>query len=300
MYMNSDTPINPPAAGVSDEPPEMSDDHALADVLRWFGWRLCGEAAWSRPTPMGSAQLQRLHEGTTWHRYEISGGSITAPSVGRYLHVNGLLPGPFKFVAQPRDGVRCRCDWPALEPDLSSDLPPAPGITAEPWSVQWVRAVTRFVEGRELGAPHALDLAELVERLTHSGRSATRDGDRVLVHFQRPGAFAQIRCELDPRVGPRLAADLLTLAGRRSSSHRAAVRLAAEANRRLPWVRFALGESEPPVLSCEVCFGDALIPSAWLAVALEALEAAMSLTLREMQALRDPTLARLLVAVPTA
>jgi hypothetical protein len=235
-----------------------------------------------------------------WHRFELTGGAITLPTPGRYLHENNLLAGPIKYVIAPQGDVRCRGDIP-VGVENTDDIASWSGlITPESRSVQWVRALTQLAEGQVPGPGHSLDLDRLVEHLTQSGRSASRDGDRVLIHFYLPGAFGQIRYEHDPRVGPRLAADLLTLSGRRSPFHRAAVRLVSEANWRLPLVRFALGATQPSVLSCEVCFGSALIPSAWLMVALETIEAAMSLTLRELQALRDPTLARLLVAVSTA
>ena len=279
---------------------ERCDDHALDDNLREFDWHKCDDATWRRPTSSGCAELRVVRETAAWRRFDISGGAITLPTPGRYLHVNGLLAGPIKYAVSARGDVRCRGDLPQAV-ENSDDHASLPGlITAESHNVQWARAITQLSDGETPSPGRSIDLDRLVEHLTQSGRSASRDGDRVLIHFHLPGAFGQIRFEHDPRVGPRLAADLLTLPGRRSHFQRAALRLASEANWRLPLVRFALGATQPSVLSCEVCFGNALIPSVWLTVALETVEAAMSLTLRELQALRDPALAQFLLAVSTA
>jgi len=77
-------------------------------------------------------------------------------------------------------------------------------------------------------------------------------------------------------------------------------RFIAEAHERLPIARFVVGESCPTRLSCEVSLGDVSIPGTWFSVALEAMEFAVTHTHRELQALRDPTLAHRYLAVTTA
>jgi hypothetical protein len=297
MEMIYGTTSNAPATGGQDE---LHDDRSFDCIMRDFGWDKCSDSTWRRPTSQGDAHLCVARVMAAWRRFDIAGGAVTLPSRARCLHHNSVLRWPVKYAVAAQGEVRCRGDLPQAA-EHSDDLASLSGsFTAESRYVQWVRAITGLVEGRVPSAGPALDLDRMVEHLAQSGRAVSRDGDRVLVHFHLPGAFSQIRYEHDPCVGPRLAADLLTLAGHRRHFHRAAMWLASEANWRLPLVRFALCATQPPVLSCEVCFGTALIPSDWLMAGLEAMEAALSLTLRELQALRDPTLARLLVAVSTA
>ena len=228
-----------------------------------------------------------------------SGGYITTPSAGRYLHHNGLLPAPLKFVRNRQGDVQCRVDVPQPASDTDDGRPSNLSEGWEPLNFQVVRAITQLVDGCESFAGNVFDPEQVVDHLTQSGRSASRDGDRVLIHFCLPGAFGQIRYEHDPRVGPRLAADLLTLSGRRSLPPR---RGAAGGRGQLAFAAgaFRADRDAPLGIVLRSLFWNALIPSAWLMVALETIEAAMSLTLRELQALRDPTLARLLVAVSTA
>jgi hypothetical protein len=286
-----------PGSEAHDRWAEWGEHSSLDESLREFGWRPAGDLSWTRSTATGRAQLRADHDSPTWRRFELTGHCIGLTTAGCYLRDNGCVPGPIKYVARPREGVRCRCDLPVVSESFRNSQAPE---SAEPLTVQWARAITELVEGRPVSSAPAFDIDWALEELAQTGRSASRDGDRVLIHYQRPGLFGQICCERDPRIGLRLSAELVPLTGRRGPFHRAAVRLAAEANWRLPLVRFVVSGTSPLVLSCEVCFGNALIPSAWLTVALEAVEAAMSLTLRELQALRDPTLARLLIAVATA
>jgi hypothetical protein len=272
----------------------------ISSVLPCLGWQEQGPSQWRRHTALGAAGLSCLHASSTWLRFTISGGYVTAPSAGRYLHHNGMLPAPVKFVRDRQGGVQCRVDVPQPALDTDDGRPSNLSEGWEPLNFQLVRAVTQLVDGCESSAGSAFDPEQVVDQLTQLGRSASRDGQRALVHVGLPGAFGQIRCEQDARIGPRLAADLLTLEVGSTRLHRAAIRLAAEANRRLPLVRFALTTTHPTVLYCEVCLGRVTIPGAWLTVALETMETAMTLTLRELQALRDPTLAQLLLAVSTA
>ena len=83
--------------------------------------------------------------------------------------------------------------------------------------------------------------------------------------------------------------------------YRAMERVAVVANQRLPLVRFAINEnSAPQYLRAEVHLGCASISSGWLAIALEVVEQAILLTARELQALRDRELAKMVLAGGTA
>ena len=218
----------------------------ISSILSCLGWHEQEPAHWRRHTAMGTVRMCRLHASRTWQRFSISGGYVTTPSAGRYLHHNGLLPAPLKFVRDRQGTVQCRVDVPQPALDIDDDgRPTHVSESWEPLNFQLVRAITQLVDGCESHAGKAFDPEQVVDQLTQLGRSASRDGERVLVHVGLPGAFGQIRCEQDARIGPRLAADLLTLEVGGSRLHQAAIRLAAEANRRLPLVRFALTATHP-------------------------------------------------------
>ena len=183
----------------------------INSILACLGWHPQEPAKWRRHTAMGTVRMCRLHASDTWLRLAMSGGYITVPSTGRYLHHNGLLPAPLKFVRDRQGVVECRVDVP--QPTLDTDDGRPSHVTEgwEPLNFQVVRAITQLVDGCESPAAMAFDPDQVVAQLTQLGRSASRDGERVLVHVGLPGAFGQIRCEHDARIGPRLAADLLTL-----------------------------------------------------------------------------------------
>ena len=78
-------------------------------------------------------------------------------------------------------------------------------------------------------------------------------------------------------------------------------RLARAANARLPLVRLAIDEpNQPTVLRAEVHLGSVPILGAWLTVAVEVISTAVALVARELEALRDPELAQLVLAAPAA
>jgi hypothetical protein len=216
------------------------------------------------------------------------------------LEDNASLAGPAKFVAAPgRRLPICRCDVPR-EPTQDTLLPASAG-DIDPWSL-WARSVTSLASGAR-GAPgEALDVSSSANLLQQAGWVATAEADQVLVHVQRPGLFRQVHIEQTRDEGARISADLADLQGLCRSRRRAIMRLATAANRRLPLARFVT--TRPPhsqVLRCEVHWGVSLVSGAWLIAAIEAVETAIVLTAREMQAaVRDTELARLMVAAPAA
>ena len=118
------------------------------------------------------------------------------------------------------------------------------------------------------------------------------------MNVQVPGAFRQVRIEQQQPAGVKVAADMVSLEGWSNESKRAVTRLAQDTNKRLPLVRFALREEpQPAVLRVEVNLGDGPIPGAWLLIALEVIESAVVLVACEAEALRDPELAKLVLAV---
>ena len=168
------------------------------------------------------------------------------------------------------------------------------------WTWQWLRHATGLVDGFAWEETPAFDSRAVVEWLEQHGRTASCDGQRVLVHMSLSGSFAQIRCQRHGRLGVQLIIELGVLEKLPPRVQRAMLRFAAEAHDRIPIARFVVGNSCPSQLSCEISLGDVVIPGTWFSVALEVMEAAVTHTHRELQALWDPTLARHYLAVTTA
>ena len=96
--------------------------------------------------------------------------------------------------------------------------------------------------------------------------------------------------------GTRVWAELARLADWPDLPRRAALELAQAANERLHLVRLAMLEQSPAeTLIAELCIGSARVPGIWLTVALECVQAAVSMCARETAALRDPNLAELIL-----
>ena len=276
----------------------MRDEPNIGPALCQFGWQALQPGVWQRSTPRGPVRLERVAQHALWDYYAISSSVLPTVTRGRHLRDNVELAGPAKFVAIGRN-VICRCDVPSSLPagkrTSVSSFDAAPVDAA-----YWVRSINERVTDVPVAPVEDVDL-ECVRRLIdETGRTVSRDAARLLIHVQQPGAFCQIRFERDARRCWCFVADLLEVGNTRSRICRAATRLASEANRRLPGVRFVFAGRPQSTLRCEVCFGRTMVPSDWLAAALEAVDTAIALTLRELQALRDPALARLFTAVSTA
>ena len=112
----------------------------INSILSCLGWHVQEPAHWRRHTAMGTVRVRRLHASRTWLRFSISGGYVTVPSTGRYLHHNGLLPAPLKFVRDRQGVVECRVDVP--QPTLDTDDGRPSHVTEgwEPLNFQVVRA----------------------------------------------------------------------------------------------------------------------------------------------------------------
>jgi hypothetical protein len=93
--------------------------------------------------------------------------------------------------------------------------------------------------------------------------------------------------------------ELLPLGAVHGDSLRAVMRLARTVNDRLPLVRLAVREdANARSLSAEVHLGCVPYSSGWLPAALSAVETAVTLSARELQAALDVELAQLILSSP--
>lgn len=274
---------------------EQTIESALVDE----GWREESAGHWDLDTPHGPATLTRRPQRTDWRYFHLVGGAVEVPDGRRVLHENLHLFGPAKFVASRRGGPVCRLDVPLQLTGSTRKFE-----STDDWMMDfepqqaWAQAVTACAAGREVQSPEKILSGEfIVDQIRKAGWSASLDDDEVFVHMQLPGIFRQLQIEHYEPAGVKLATDLVELDGYSGESIRAVMRLAGEANSRLPLVRLAIDEdNQPRVLRAEVHLGTSLIPGAWLTSSLETIEAAIALVSRELEALRDPELAKLVLA----
>jgi hypothetical protein len=288
-----------------------TDPNSLKDCLEDCGWQQESFRRWTHPADGKQAILEQLEDCGDWRQYRLEGGAVPDSSRGRMFHDNHRLYGPVKFVAPPKRAPFCRVDLPKeFSPDYRSRHAELPGPDFEALRAQdprqaWSAAVTACVTGETAGLcePPPVD-TELVERLNDFGWPASNDDGQLQVHLHLPGLFRHVRIERQAGggwPGTKIVADLLSLDGVSGLWRRAALHLAQAANRRLPLVRVALKtEAGLSVLRAEVHIGCAPVSGQWLPTALEVVETAVSLTARELQALRDRELAKLVLAADAA
>jgi hypothetical protein len=280
----------------------------LEQCLAACQWESRGTGQWIRQTEQGEAVLHQIADRGDWLQFHLEGGMLPATTAAKMLTGNFRLRGPLKFVATAAGRPVCRADLPRQFPSLSADaFCDLDGGRSDDLSRQsplqtWAEAVTAAVAASQADGPPVEPPDEKILKLvTDAGWSASLDDGQLHVHLHLPGLFQQVYFEPAGAAGGKIAADLLMLSGVRGAWLKAALRLARAANARLPLVRLAVTEDTTPrVLRAEVCVGCAPIPGEWLLAALEAAEAAVSLVAREFQALRDPELAKLVLAADAA
>lgn len=266
-------------------------------------WQAQARGQLVRDTARGAATLVEQPSIAGWLSWRATAEQLVPPGeVCELLRAHGRIPGPFKFV-QRSDGISaCRVDVPAEWPDAS----PAGGSEAggetckadDPWEI-WSRTVTACVDD-DPGIPsNTWPLTSLLQELKHGGWAASIDEGRLHVNVQMPGLFRQIAVHCSDQ-GAVVAASLVEASEISDVSRGAMLRLASEANARLPLVRFVLDDQTPSAfLRAEVHLGCAGIPGVWLTTAVSVVHAAVTLTARELSALRNPELAEQ-VAAPAA
>jgi len=139
-----------------------------------------------------------------------------------------------------------------------------------------------------------LDPESIAGALNEQGWVASVDGDCVRITMTFPNLFRQVFVSSDAESGNRIRTELVQVAGWPKRSYRAAMNFAREVNRRLHLARISMaGEPERPVLLAEVHLGSAPLPGPWLEIGLETIRAMISLSAKQLPALRDPKLAEL-------
>ncbi|NUQ64543.1 MAG: hypothetical protein HUU20_18920, partial [Pirellulales bacterium] len=251
----------------------------------------------------GQAVLRPAGERAGWRQFELDGGALPLPEPSRRLFDNSRLYGPAKYVGRPDGSVFCRVDLPA---EFAASSHAEPG-NFDPWAVPdseqaWARGVTAFATGGLPVHEESLGLdASVVPQLQRAGYSASLDDGELHVHLHLPGLFREIFVRGEPSLGATVAADLLALGDLPDVSREAAIYLAQKANDRLGFARMAVvGDPAAGVLRAMVHLGWAPVPGVWLLAALEAVESAVTLTARELAALRDRELAEHVLAARAA
>jgi len=274
----------------------------VADALAQFGWQPNrADSGQGYVLADGAAFLDPQAELAGWGLYALRGSGLGHSSPDRLLDDNYRLEGPMKWVSTGKGPPICRVDipseWPTVGKAGIEDADSGSG--ASPWAA-WAAAVTAIALGKAEGpGPASLPVEALARQLQRAGWAASVDDGQVHVHLQMPDLYCQIGLERCGASAVRVGATVAELGGLAPVCRRAIVALAHAANARLPLARFAAaGEKTSKQIRAEVCLsvGCALVPGAWLTAAVEAVEAAASLTAREMQALRDPELAKLVLA----
>lgn len=285
-----------------------SEEATLESALTEAGWQQQDELSFRLQTERGDALLEQIALHDEWRHLQLSGSAAPKSKKADVLQNNVNLFGPAKFVARTKRQPICRFDvpenlsgWVTHGGDWNGAL-----HTLDPFR-GWAGVVTACVtDPRNLrrfrgSFPPAADNESIAEEIRNCGWAATVDEGEIRIHMQLPGVFRQVRVEQIESTPVKVAADLVELKELSSDSLKAIDRLANEANGRLPLVRFAVKENgSNPVLRAEVHLGCALIPGAWLAASLEVIETAIALTARELEALRDPELAKHVQAAATA
>jgi hypothetical protein len=274
-----------------------TDDAITALLARKWEEKTRGHLA--RDTARGAATLVEQPSIAGWLSWRATAAQLVPPGdVGEQLRAHGRIPGPLKFV-QRSDGVSvCRVQWPDTAPTGGSEAGGETCKADDPWEI-WSRTVTACVDD-DPGIPSTTwPLTALLQELKQGGWAASVDEGRLHVNVQLPGLFRQIavRCS---DTGAVVAASLVEASEISDVSRGAMLRLASEANARLPLVRFVLDDQTPSAfLRAEVHLGCAGIPGVWLTTAVSVVHAAVTLTARELSALRNPELAEQ-VAAPAA
>jgi hypothetical protein len=281
----------------------MTDEATLESALAHCGWEQVDRARWRRPSRNGDCVLEELAHRDRWRQFQLSGGAVPQLDCSQALEDNYCLFGPAKLIARTGNSPICRVDVPdelgegnehAFGADGRLQLVNAYGL--------WATAVTAFATGD--GEMHQADIVvdnNLVDELKQAGWTASLDGGQFQVHIQRPGIYRQVLVERHASAGVKLATELIPLADNNEDCVGAIRHLANAINARLPLVRLAISKSDGAIgIRAEVGFGATLIPGTFLLLSLHALELAVALCVRELEALRDPALARVLLAVVAA
>ncbi len=273
----------------------------LNDVFGQMGWQPSLDGGWTKSAEMGRAELVPAADQGIYPSFVYRAGAVTRTTPGRHLAANHQLSGPAKFVVLPgRSDPICRCDLPVTDAESVDHSDRELQDPRHYWA--WASSIDQLAEKTPADEPEEVDIQGCLDHLKLHGWNAECGPDGLIVHVERRGLYRQIALACDGGAGWRLGADLIGLSSAAPRCRRAAVRLAAVANRRLPLARFSIaGTGATSQLRCEVHFGRELISNDWLLAATEAVEAGVVLSVRELQAtVYDAGLAELVMAAPAA
>jgi hypothetical protein len=277
------------------------DELPFGSALVACGWQAEDRQTWRLVRRDGDALLTETAHRDSWRQYRLAGGAVPKSANHRVLHDNYHLFGPAKLVAQAGGQPICRLDLPDGLAGAASVWPDGE-LDALDAHVAWAEAVTACATG-DYGqnGPASLPDQSVAEELDQAGWSTSWDDGRLHVHVQLPGVYRQLAVEHRAPAGVKLTTNLASLDELDDRCARAMLMLAMEANARLPLVRMAIDDGpEGGALRAEVGFGRALVAGDLLSASLHVLETAVAMTARVLEALRDPELARLVLAAATA
>lgn len=280
----------------------VAEERTVESALARCGWRHKHPSCWRLPTERGDAELEEIEFTDQWRQFQLRGGAVGKSTAERTFWDNARLFGPAKLVARSDSWPVCRLDLPIELKGSNGDWGDLDFHSAvqDPHE-SWARNVTAAATGR-VGDVAAVDFSveATADEIRQAGWFASVDEGELHVNLQTHGAYRQLAIERDPLSGIKLFTELIALDGLGESCVRAILVLAQEANARLPLVRFAIPDRPGrSTLRVEVSFGGAP-GGAWLLAALGVLETAVAATVREMESLRDPELASLLLAATAA
>lgn len=275
----------------------------LAAALEQCGWQPAEPGRWHLRTGASQAILLFAAHRDPWRQFFLSGGAIPPTSPDRMLSDNAHLPGPAKFVLRDDRTPAVRLDISDAAATASSSAAYTLDHLSSEFAAEnrWAQAITACVNGQPQPAAVITQPHAIIAEIKHAGRTASLEEESIHVHLQLPGIYRKVTLEVGGDGEVNLTTVLVELTEYNDVARTAVMLMVRAANQRLPLVRFVHRESEqPPSIRAEVCFGRALIPGGWLRVSLQAIEHAIALTARELEALRDPALAELVLAAAAA
>jgi hypothetical protein len=163
---------------------------------------------------------------------------------------------------------------------------------SDPPFATFVRAIESVIEGNPTDATANLLMEPTAEALRDAGYAVSVEGQLLQIHVNYGGVYRQIQIE-----SGGVSAEIVKLAGYGAASRRSALLLIHEANQRLPLVRFSLQNN---AVVAEVRWAATPIPAAWLHVSIACVDAAIALTARELEAVRNPQLGEVVLALSGA
>ena len=272
-------------------------DHALQAQ----GWRFRVDGStWRRGTDTGSSQLREVGVRGQWRHFELSGRRDTRCWAGEHSVHQPRIAGAGEVCGAGATGTTCRVDVPeSVEWVSHADCCRSDFRAVDQPFATWVSAIEAVVGGAGATPPTDDIDDSLAERtaalLRDAGYAVSVDGQRLQVHVSYGGVYRQMWTEAG-----RVSVEIVNLDGYCADSRRSALSLIQEANQRLPLVRFGAPHDAPETVIAEIVWGAIANSTVWLPLSIACVDSAVALTARELEAVHDPQLGKLVVALATA